>query len=89
MVIAPSGVYVIDAKRYKGKIEVRKPLFGDPQLIIAGRDKTKLVEGLSRQAKAVEDAIALIEMAIPVHGCFCFINPVGQAGGSRYPCSEP
>jgi Nuclease-related domain len=39
LAIAPSGVYVIDAKRYKGKIEVRKPLFGKPKLMIAGRNK--------------------------------------------------
>lgn len=38
--IAPSGVFVIDAKRYRGKIEVRKPLFGDAKLVIRGRDKT-------------------------------------------------
>ena len=30
LAVAPSGVYVIDAKRYKGKIEVRKPFFGEP-----------------------------------------------------------
>ena len=39
--IAASGVYVIDAKRYKGKIEVQTPLFGTPKLKIAGRDRTK------------------------------------------------
>jgi hypothetical protein len=85
MAIAPSGVYVIDAKRYKGKIEVRKPLFGEQMLVIAGRDKTKLVEGLARQAEAVQDAIALIEMPVPVHACFCFVNPAGQSGGSGIP----
>lgn len=44
LAIAPSGVFVIDAKRYKGRIEIRKPFFGDPSLFIAGRNKTKLVE---------------------------------------------
>jgi hypothetical protein len=32
-------VYVIDAKRYHGKIEVLKLLFGEPKLKIAGRDR--------------------------------------------------
>jgi hypothetical protein len=85
LAVAPSGVYVIDAKRYKGKIEVRKPLFGDQKLFIAGRHKTKLVEGLSHQAEAVENALAVIEMPVPVHACFCFINPDGQAAGSGIP----
>jgi hypothetical protein len=83
--IAPTGVLVIDAKRYKGKIEVRKPLFGEEKLVIAGRDKTRLVEGLRRQVDAVRAGLALIEQEVPVGGCFCFVNPEGQAGGSGIP----
>jgi hypothetical protein len=83
--IAPSGVFVIEAKRYKGKIEVRKPLFGDAKLVVRGRDKTKLVEGLRRQVEAVRAALAVVEQDVAVGGCFCFINPDGQAGGSGIP----
>jgi len=83
--VAPSGVWVIDAKRYKGKIEVRKPLFGDAKLMIRGRDQTKLVEGLKRQVDAVRAGLATIEQDAPVRGCFCFINPDGQASGSGLP----
>lgn len=83
--IAPSGVLVIDTKRLKGKIEVRKPLFASEQLLVAGRDKTKLVEGLRRQVDAVRKGLALIEADVPVAGCFCFVNPDGQAGGSGIP----
>jgi hypothetical protein len=85
LAVAPSGVYVIDAKRLRGKIEVRKPLFAKPQLVVAGRDRTKLVEGLGRQVEAVRAGLALIEQDVPVHGCFCFINPAGQSGGSGIP----
>lgn len=85
LAIAPSGVYVIDAKRYKGKIEVRKPFFGEEKLTIAGRDKTKLVEGLKRQGDAVQTALDSIGQLAPVHTCFCFINPSGQSGGSGIP----
>ena len=85
LAIAPSGVHVIDAKRYRGKIEIRKPFFGDAQLRIAGRDKTKLVEGLARQVKAVQLALGTIAPDVPVHGCFCFINPQGQSGGTDLP----
>jgi hypothetical protein len=85
LAVAPSGVYVIDAKVYKGKIEVRKPFFGDEQLVIAGRSKPKLVEGLQRQVEAVQSALDSAGQQVPVHGCFCFINPKGQAGGSGIP----
>jgi hypothetical protein len=30
--VAPSGVYVIDCRCYRGKIEVRRPLFGKQKL---------------------------------------------------------
>jgi hypothetical protein len=83
--VAPSGVFVIDAKRYKGKIEVRKPFFGDAVLVINGRKKTKLVEGLAHQVEEVAEGLAIVEQDVPVRGCFCFLNPAGQAGGSGLP----
>jgi Nuclease-related domain len=85
LAVAPSGVHVIDAKRYKGKIEVRKPFFGEPRLFVADRDKTKLVEGLAQQREAVRAALAEALPAMPVHACFCFLNPANQAGGSGLP----
>jgi hypothetical protein len=85
LAVAPSGVYVIDAKRYKGKIEVRRPLFGQEKLIIRGRDQTKLAEGLERQETAVRHALMGVGQDVPVHACLCFINPEGQAGGSGIP----
>jgi len=85
LAIAPSGVHVIDAKRYKGKIEVRKPFFGEEKLLIAGRDKTKLVESLKSQGDAVQSALDSIGQLAPVHTCFCFINPSGQSDGSGIP----
>ena len=65
LAVAPSGVHVIDAKRYKGKIEVRKPFFGDAKLFIGGRDKTKLVDGLERQAEAVRQRSARSRRRFP------------------------
>jgi Nuclease-related domain len=85
LAIAPSGVHVIDAKRYRGKIEVRKPLFGEPKLTIAGRNQAKLVESLSRQVDAVQAALEEIAPATPIHGCFCFINPAGPLAASDLP----
>lgn len=84
LAVAPSGVYVIDAKRYKGKIEVR-PYRGKPCLFIAGRTKTKLVEGLARQHELVREVVADLDPEIPLQACFCFLNPAHQAGGSGLP----
>jgi len=81
LAIAPAGVFVIDAKRYKGKIEIRKPFFGQPALFIAGRKRAKLVEGLGRQRQAVLSALAPTIPEMPVHACFCFLNPEGRASG--------
>jgi hypothetical protein len=58
--IGPSGVFVIDAKRYSGLVERRDVggwLRRDERLYVAGRDRTKLVDGLERQVEAVTRAI--------------------------------
>ena len=83
--VAASGVYVIDVKRYRGKIEVLKPLFGQPKLKIAGRDRTKLLDGLGKQVSAVQSALARAAPHIPVHGCLCFVAPEGFLADSGLP----
>jgi Nuclease-related domain len=85
LAVAASGVHVIDAKRYRGKIEVRKPLFGRQTLRIAGRDRSSLVDGLSRQVAAAEAALAGIAPDVPVHGCFCFVTPEGLLADTGLP----
>lgn len=72
--IAPSGVWVIDAKRYKGKLRVEKRLFGAAKLRIAGRDRTKLIDGLDWQVGLVRDAVDRIDAAVPVRGALCFVE---------------
>ena len=99
--LAPSGVHVIDAKRYRGRIRVRRPLFGPPRLVIAGRDRTRLLTGLEHQVEAVRAALAEMGEAVPVHGCLCFVAPEGlfaevglpafrtpRIGGQRLCCSR-
>jgi hypothetical protein len=85
LAVTASGVHVIDAKRYRGKIEVRTPFFGEVKLVIGGRDKSKLVAGLAKQREAVRAALDPEEPQMPVFACFCFLNPAGQAGGSGLP----
>lgn len=81
--VAPTGVWVIDTKRYNGKLQVAKPLFGKATLKIAGRDQTQLVDGLAKQVELVADAIADVDLEVPVRGCFCFVDTELPLLGTR------
>jgi len=73
--VVPSGVYVIDSKRYKNrKVRVATPLIGSARLMIDGRDHSKLVDGLGRQVDLVSKILARVEPGVPVRGVFCFID---------------
>jgi hypothetical protein len=72
--ITCSGIWVIDAKRYHGKVEIRRPLLGQPKLLINGRDRTKLVDGLTRQIQIVNATIAETAPDVPVHGAMAFVD---------------
>lgn len=78
LAIAPSGVYIIDAKNLEGKVRVVAPLLGPKKLIAKGRDRTKLIDGLDRQVAAIDDALAGHAVSgvgtVPVHGVLCFIR---------------
>ncbi len=71
LAVAPTGVWVIDSKKYKGRVEVRRPLFGDARLMIDRRDRSKLADGLARQVAAVASAV---DPGVPVRGAFCMVD---------------
>lgn len=83
--VAASGVYVIDAKRYHGKIKVTNPLFGAAKLEIGGRDRTKLVDGIRKQVAAVQAVLDAVAPDVPVRGCLCFLAPEGFLADSGLP----
>ena len=83
--VAPSGIYVIDCKRYKGKIEIAQPLFGKAKLKIDGRDRTNLIENLESQVERVRTAVADVKPDVPVRGCLCFVAPGGFLADSGLP----
>lgn len=78
--IGPAGVYVIDAKRYENAdIRVRRigGLFSPrrDELLVRGRVKNNLVEGVRRQVDVVEtvlDEAGIDE--VPVRGVLCFVD---------------
>ena len=75
LAIAPSGVFVIDVKNIKGKVRVANPLFGAAKLMVRGRDRTKLIDGLDRQIHAVRRALtASGHPGVPVQGVLCFVS---------------
>lgn len=75
IVVTPGGVWVIDTKRYVGKAPEKRVEGGiiRPRvelLIVKGRDKTALVEGVRKQMGHVREVVA----EVPVFGVLCFVD---------------
>lgn len=77
--VTPSGVYVIDAKRYAGRPRllsqggIIRPR--TTRLVVGSRDGTKLVEGVHKQVALVTAALATTgHDDLAVHGMLCFID---------------
>lgn len=75
LVVAASGVWVVDAKNYSGLVQQRDVggfFKVDMRLYVGGRDRTKKLDGLNWQVKAV--LTALDGMSIPVSSAVCFTD---------------
>jgi hypothetical protein len=75
--VGPAGVFVIDAKKYTGAVEVRNvgSLFRlDERLYVNGRDRSKLVEGVIGQIKVVRTALGEEFADVPIRGVLCFVG---------------
>jgi hypothetical protein len=74
IVITTAGIWVIDAKRYKGRPELKveggllRPRV--EKLLIGRRDCTKLVDGVLKQVALVRDVVG----DLPVTGALCFVD---------------
>jgi hypothetical protein len=75
LVVAASGVWVVDAKHYKGLIE-RRDVGGwfktDARLYVGKRDRSKALAGMSWQLEAVRAALGGAE--VPISAALCFIG---------------
>lgn len=75
--VATSGVWVIDAKNYRGRIE-RRDLGTwrtiDDRLFVAGRDRTKLVAAMSWQADVVRSVTETLGIDAAIHRALCFTD---------------
>jgi hypothetical protein len=79
IIIAAAGVFVVDAKRYRGLIRVRDKggLFrSDRRLYIGSKDCSRLAENMSWQVLAVERVLqsAGLQTIPPVVPVLCFVD---------------
>lgn len=81
LAVAPSGVWIINAKRYTGKVEHRDVggwFRTDLRLYVGGRDRAKLVEGLGWQTAAVQRMLVTLdsmgEAPVQLHQALCFVD---------------
>jgi Nuclease-related domain len=77
IVIAPAGVFVIDAKNYKGQVQRidRGGLFStDYHLYVGRNDQTRLVGGLAKQVVAVRASLGPSLVSVPVIPVICFVS---------------
>ena len=77
--VAPTGVWVVDTKAYKGKVVRREigPLWRrDNELYIGGRNRTSLAKGVDRQVDAVIAALRGDQSlhGTDVHAALCLIE---------------
>ena len=75
VVVASSGVWVVDAKNYSGLVQQRDVggfFKVDLRLYVGGRDRSKVLDGLGWQVKAVIKALG--GDSVPVSSAVCFTD---------------
>lgn len=77
--VAPSGVWVVDAKAYTGRV-VQRPIGPiwrrDNEVFVGGRNRTKLAKSVEHQLDAVIAAVRSDESLndVPIFGALCFLD---------------
>jgi len=83
LAVVPSGVWVIDTKRYAGRVQRRNVgmwLTSRPLLVVNGRDRTRLVRAVRHQVTRVSENAG---NGVPLYAVLCF-------SGSRWePWARP
>jgi hypothetical protein len=85
LAVTPSGVYVIDAKKYKGRPHLRveggvlRPRV--ERLLVGSRDCTKVVDGVLKQ---VDLARGIVGDDVPLHGVLCFVEAAWPLLGGAF-----
>lgn len=74
IVVAPSGVWIIDTKTWRGKIEYKSTsVFGtEKRLFVGGRDRTSAVEAIFKIVIPVAQVIG--DKSVPIKPALVFID---------------
>jgi hypothetical protein len=87
IVIGPNGVWVIDAKRCEGEVELRDVagwFHTDLRLFVNNRDRTKLSTGLEKQHVVVRAALDdMLQVTMPIKRCLCFVEATWPLIGAK------
>lgn len=84
IVVAPSGVWVVDTKAYGGRVERRAAgEHGESSLYVKGRESANLVLGMTTQVGAVFDALDGVTLG-PVHPVLCFTDSEWKVGAKAF-----
>lgn len=92
VVVCPTGVVVVDAKRYRNSrpaLRVEGGLIRPrvESLTVGGRDRTALVAGMQRQVALIRAALA-DRPEVPVRGVLCFIDADWPLIGGSFAINE-
>jgi hypothetical protein len=79
ILVAPVGVFVVDAKYYEGLIQIRDVggLFKtDKRLYVGSRDCSRLADNMAWQVEAVRQALlaAVVDPMPPIAPVLCFVD---------------
>jgi len=77
IVIAPAGVFVVDAKNHHGMVEIRNRgwfLRPDYRLTVGGRDHSAMADAMGWQLEAVIAALEDADPMPPVTPVLCFLS---------------
>jgi hypothetical protein len=83
VVVAPSGVWIIDSKKWKGKIEYKADslMSINTRLYVDGKDRTSKVESI--YGSVIPVAQVIDDRSIPIHPALVFIE--GDWSGASLP----
>jgi hypothetical protein len=88
LVVAPTGVWVVDSKHYRGRVEVVDAGAAGgagpapPRLTVDGHDRTKLAAGVRGQAEHVARALQPAYRDVPIHPTLCFVDAKRRLGSA-------
>jgi Nuclease-related domain len=77
IVIAPAGVFVVDAKNHKGMVDIRNRgwfLRPDWRLTVGGRDHSAMADAMEWQVAAVAGVLQDADSMPPITPVLCFID---------------